>query len=227
MHHRRLLPVLSALAACCALAAPAQALTLLPADSGNVTEQISAVSIIPSTLTHNPIDTNVSAAALSVKGGTITTRGYALFAIPDSLGEATAVTLKVDVVPLGIGPVGFTLMSVEHTFADFQVAYSGDPTAPGEALLQDLGDGATYHPYFSLMADSSIIGGTFALSPAAVAALNAARGGYFGIGFSGGGSLARIEFMNPSLLVTAVPEPATWLLAAGGLLLVGARARRA
>lgn len=218
--------ILCSAALACAL--PAQALTIAPADRGNINELVSNLGVPPSSLTLNPDDTNVSAAALSTIGGSITTRGYAWFAIPDAVTDASAVTLKVDVVPLGTGSVSFQLFSIEHGFADFQVAYSGTPTAPGQALLQDLHDGDLYLDSVTLDASGSMIGASFALSASAVAAVNAAHGGYFGIGFSGGGTLARIEFMNPVLEVTAaVPEPSSWMLAGIGLLAAGLRVRQA
>lgn len=221
-----LVPALGGIVAlACSL--PAHALTIAPADRGSINELVSRLGVPPSSLTLNPDDTNVSAAELSTVGGSITTRGYAWFDIPDAVTDATAVTLKVDVVPLGSGTVSFQLVSIEHGFADFQVAYAGAPTDAGRALLQDLHDGDVYLDSVTLDASGSMIGASFALSASAVAAANAAHGGRIGIGFTGGGTLARIEFMNPVLdVATAVPEPSSWLLTAVGLLAAARRLRR-
>lgn len=203
----------------CPLPAHALALAITAADQGNVSRLSSTGT--PAVIRHTTFDTNVSAAELSLAGSSVTTRGYAWFAIPDGLPDAASVTLKAFVAPLGSGPVSFSLVSIERPFGDFQVGYAEVPSPEGEALLEDLRDGDLYHGPVSIPVGGSLPGGSFALSASAVAALNAARGGWFGIGFTGGGTAARIEFFNPVLEVAVVPEPASWMLGMLGLLSLG------
>jgi hypothetical protein len=221
-----LVPALGGIVAlACSL--PAHALTLAPSDQGNISEVDSRLGVPPSVLTLNPDDTNVSVASLSTVGGSVTRRGYVWFDIPDAVTDASAVTLKVDVVALGAGSISFNLVSVEHGFDDFQVALSGPPTTAGTDLIFDLSNGDSYLAPVTLDASTSLIGASFALSASAVAAVNAAHGGRFAIGFTGLGSLASLEFIHPVLEVTtAVPEPSSWLLGSIGLLAAVVRWRR-
>jgi len=217
-------------------ALPAFAQTLTPYDSGSVikTEYFSAPIGPPAAeaLTHDPASTSMYLENAfnchyqkCEASDTIRTNSYALFDVPATLGNIASVELRFNLQQFGVGnwtgqPMEFEWQAwdVNSPPAEFQVAYAGNPTAPGLALFADLGSGIQY-------AGGTSQGGgavSLQLQSDALADLAAARGGVFGIGFTvprryhNQEGMATASLSDMQLVVTTVPEPET-----GAMMLVG------
>ncbi|TAL15203.1 MAG: PEP-CTERM sorting domain-containing protein [Aquabacterium sp.] len=230
----KLTPRLCALALACALPAWAHAATLDTADQGKVTR--ASIGLTTIALDATATQTGLNTAAF--KGASSETRSFAWFAVPDSTQPYASVTLSLTVNQQAEAGAGhFSVHALVSSFADFQTSFAGAATPERSALFNDLADGDEYAAATAVAGDGERL--SFVLGPQALAALNAARGGYFGLGFEGDGGqivIPGVPFDTSGTLVlsgiqlevTAVPEPQSWaMLGLGALCAAGAARRRA
>lgn len=228
----KLTPRLCALALACALPAWAHADTLDTADQGKVTR--AAIGLTTITLDAAAAEASLSTAAF--KGASSQTRSFAWFAVPDSVQPYASVTLSLTVNQQAEAADGhLSVHALASSFADFQTSFSGPATPERNALFEDLADGDEYAGAAAVAGDGERL--SFVLGPQALAALNAARGGYFGLGFEGNGGQivvpgspisvsGTLVLSGITLEVTAVPEPQSWALLGLGALGTAAALRR-
>lgn len=108
-------------------------------------------------------------------------------------------------------PLTYSLYRVSTSFSDLDVTrFSGDQV--GQEIYADLGSGVNFgsQVFTASQLDTPLL---ISFNANGLAALNAARGGFFSVG----GSLG--------VMASAVPEPATWAMMLVGFAMVGATAR--
>lgn len=219
---------------CCGL--PAAANTLVPCDQGSVWTSTQTGPPPPacnpgSILTHDPASTVMLVGLGSISGGCSSSfqqNAYVLFNVPGGWGPIQSAVVAFDLsVQLYPGDqFSWHANDVSSPPAAFQIAYAGPPTAPGIALMNDLGTGLAY--------GSGVTPGSgafsFELAGEGLANLAAAQGGVFAIGFSGGPGLGysarSATLSNLRIEVSVVPEVRSSVLMVGGLLGVACLARR-
>lgn len=137
-----------------------------------------------------------------------TLHNFFSFDLSGVTGEVVSATLRVRTYSASFpfAPMKYELFDV-YTSAE-QLLTASD--VPNEAIFDDLGSGKSYG---SIVVDKNpdyFAEISIALSPSAIADLNARQGKYFSIGG----------------VVTSVPEPATGVMLIGGLIALGLSSRK-
>lgn len=154
-----------------------------------------------------------------------TARGYFIYSIPAG-APITGATLSVNAVQVLAGPN--TLEIYDVTTSPATVASA----ATSVAVYNDLGTGTMYGTAVATVNNEIL---TIALNPDGIAAINAARGGSFAIGFlnatDGGGSdtifLSSVNTVPRNLVLTRaepVPTLSEWAMIILGLMLASGAA---
>lgn len=206
---------------------PATALTIAPIDQGSMDRVSSLIGVV---IQHDA--SNTAMAVLSGNTGSIFSarRSYLLFDIPAGLDPSGGAVLRLTSILPATPSFGGQLAfhDIVSAAAEFAQDHDGIAALPVQALFSDLGSGALYgnagppsgtHPVVVQLTGQSLLD------------LQAARGGVFGIGISGGSFLSLpVGLSDATLDVSPVPEPATpalLLAGAAAMWLTGRLGRRA
>lgn len=192
------------------LVQPAHSLVLLPGQTGYLEQR---TTIGGTTLAHDPTLTDLlvsSGGCCGIGFVSITRHAYAWFAIDAKLGQPLEAVLRFEITPPGF-PGQVALFDIQSAPAAFQSSFSGPPTQAGLDLMSDLGSGVGYGLRQLDPGQPLVL--SFTLPQAALESLAAARGGQFGVGFTGTAALIGIlnsplALSDVSLTISAVPEPA-------------------
>ncbi len=165
-----------------------------------------------------------------------TTRNYFVFDLSGVTDQIVGAELRLYNPADGFlgAPSDYTLRSVETSVATLMQSHSTGPA--GAAIYADLGDGTVFGSVLGSVADNGTVI-SIPLNAAAVNSLNGSLGQTFAFGgqfaFQGPQEHYIFGFSNlgtetRQLVLTTVPEPATWIQFGSGLVLttVFVRSRR-
>lgn len=200
---------------------PVSALTLVPLDQGTIREVHSRSTV---SLTHDPSSTGLLVFTNNSGSAGASSRGYALFSIPSGPlsfdGAVLHLNANVDAPNYsGTTPVQLWDVTTPPSFFARAFVSSGSPIDRTWLELAAYGDLSRGVAYASASLDTGASTPLLPLSAGALAALNAARGGIFAIGFTGS-SRFHTTLDGLQLQLTRVPEPSSavmWLAGCAGI----------